>query len=63
MTINAPQFFQIEKGKFQQALGLTALKIEHIGSTAVMGLMSKPIIDILLVVPIASVEASYALQL
>ena len=44
-------------------MSLTALKIEHIGSPAVMGLMSKPIIDILLVVPNPSAEASYALQL
>jgi hypothetical protein len=33
-------------GKLRDALGATALRIDHIGSTAVPGLAAKPIIDI-----------------
>jgi GrpB-like predicted nucleotidyltransferase (UPF0157 family) len=33
-------------GEFRDALGTTALRIDHIGSTAVPGLAAKPIIDI-----------------
>lgn len=38
--------FQTEKEKLQNIFGDKALKIEHIGSTSIEGLTSKPIIDI-----------------
>ena len=38
-------FAQI-KDRIQEALGLLALRIEHVGSTSVRGLSAKPIIDI-----------------
>ena len=38
-------FFQIEK-ELREALGELALRIEHVGSTAVRGLSAKPVIDI-----------------
>jgi GrpB-like predicted nucleotidyltransferase (UPF0157 family) len=38
--------FQTEKEKLQNIFGDRALKIEHIGSTSIEGLTSKPIIDI-----------------
>jgi GrpB-like predicted nucleotidyltransferase (UPF0157 family) len=39
--------FEREHDRLQQALGELALRIEHIGSTAVPGLAAKPIIDVL----------------
>ena len=45
------------------ALGATALRIEHIGSTSVPGLGAKPIIDILVVVPDSADETAYLPQL
>ena len=42
-------FAQIES-ELQTALGKTALRIEHVGSTSVKGLSAKPIIDIDVVV-------------
>jgi len=49
---NWPVLFQKEKEKLSQTLGATlALKIEHFGSTAIPGMSSKPIIDIIMAVP------------
>jgi GrpB-like predicted nucleotidyltransferase (UPF0157 family) len=45
------------------ALMAAALRIEHIGSTAVPGLAAKPIIDILVIVEDSSDEATYFPQL
>ena len=42
-----------------RALGPTARRIEHIGSTAVPGLAAKPIVDIQVSVPEVDDEASY----
>ncbi|HEY2826150.1 MAG TPA: GrpB family protein [Pirellulales bacterium] len=41
------------------ALGDRAIRIEHVGSTAVEGLAAKPIVDILLVVENSGDESSY----
>ena len=41
------------------ALGDKALRVEHIGSTAVPGLAAKPIVDMLLVVKNSADESSY----
>jgi GrpB-like predicted nucleotidyltransferase (UPF0157 family) len=41
-----PQKFESEKEKIQSVFSEKALKIEHIGSTSISGLSSKPIIDI-----------------
>lgn len=43
--------FAVEATAIQTALGSAAVPIEHIGSTAVPGLVAKPIIDILLIAP------------
>ena len=40
------EMFEAEKSILQAALGETPAKIEHVGSTAVIGLAAKPIIDI-----------------
>jgi len=51
--------FQSHADAITQALGNDALRIEHMGSTAVPGLAAKPIIDILLVVKDSGNEESY----
>ncbi|NEV01766.1 GrpB family protein [Bradyrhizobium uaiense] len=48
---NWPILFSQERTRIEQALGAFALAVEHIGSTAVPGLPSKPIIDLLVGVP------------
>lgn len=54
-----PELFTKEYRKIQTALGDRAIKIEHIGSTSVPGLIAKPIIDILLVVANSADEQPY----
>jgi GrpB-like predicted nucleotidyltransferase (UPF0157 family) len=54
-----PRLFAREAERIRAILGDTALRIEHVGSTSVPGLLAKPIIDILLVVPDSANEASY----
>lgn len=51
--------FNDQKAKIQQDLGQIALEIEHVGSTAVKGLASKPIVDIDLIVENPNDEHSY----
>jgi GrpB-like predicted nucleotidyltransferase (UPF0157 family) len=46
-----PTLFEQERTRIKNALGTFALAIEHMGSTAVPGLPSKPIIDLLVGVP------------
>ena len=46
-----PALFEQESTRIKHALGSFTLAIEHIGSTAVPGLPSKPIIDLLVGVP------------
>jgi GrpB-like predicted nucleotidyltransferase (UPF0157 family) len=41
-----PELFELEAHGIRRALLDTAVRIEHIGSTSVPGLMAKPIIDI-----------------
>ncbi|WP_316185561.1 GrpB family protein [Bradyrhizobium sp. SZCCHNRI1003] len=48
---NWPMLFEQERARIKRTLGSFALLIEHIGSTAVPGLPSKPIIDLLVGVP------------
>ncbi|MGI8756588.1 MAG: GrpB family protein [Acidimicrobiales bacterium] len=43
------RLFEEERTELAEALGASAMSIEHIGSTAVPGLAAKPTIDILLV--------------
>lgn len=54
-----PDLFDRESQRILRALGERALQLEHVGSTSVPGLAAKPRIDILLVVPDSSDEASY----
>ncbi|HXQ93265.1 MAG TPA: GrpB family protein [Nitrososphaerales archaeon] len=48
-----------EANRIRKALGEQAIRIDHVGSTAVPGLVAKPIIDILLVVADSANEPSY----
>jgi GrpB-like predicted nucleotidyltransferase (UPF0157 family) len=45
-----PARFKAHRDRVQRALGTVAIRIEHIGSTAVPGLAAKPIIDVLVTV-------------
>src|SRR3954453_7132488 len=58
-----PGLFSREADRLRSILGDAALEIEHVGSTSVPGLMAKPIIDILLVVPDSADERCYLPQL
>lgn len=51
--------FAVESTRIRDRLGSAALRIEHVGSTAVCDLLAKPIVDILLVVDDASDEATF----
>ena len=51
--------FQVEAARIQSALGDAALSIEHIGSTSVVGLAAKDIVDIQVAVASFDPEASY----
>src|SRR4029077_12387773 len=55
-----PEYFARESWRIKNILGNRALRVEHVGSTSVPGLIAKPIIDILLVVPDSANESSYA---
>ena len=54
-----PGLFRREAERIQSALGESALRMEHTGSTSVPGLAAKPVIDLLLVVADSSNEAAY----
>lgn len=45
-----PARFALERDRVRDALGATARRVEHIGSTAVPGLAAKPIVDVLVMV-------------
>jgi GrpB-like predicted nucleotidyltransferase (UPF0157 family) len=51
------------EAKIRSALGVKALRIEHVGSTSVPGLSAKPLIDIVLVVADSRDEESYVPKL
>lgn len=55
-----PEYFAREAWRIKNILGNRALRVEHVGSTSVPGLIAKPIIDILLVVDDSADEPSYA---
>jgi len=51
--------YQRHRQRIRDALGSTALGVEHIGSTSVPGLGAKPIIDVLLTVQDITAEEDY----
>lgn len=54
-----PERFEQMRGRLAAALGPTALRIDHVGSTAVPGMAAKPIVDIQLSVADVEAEADY----
>jgi GrpB-like predicted nucleotidyltransferase (UPF0157 family) len=54
-----PEQYRVEAERVGRVLGTRALRLEHVGSTSVPGLVAKPIIDMLLVVTDSSDEADY----
>ncbi|CAM4504096.1 GrpB family protein [Nocardia ninae] len=54
-----PQRFAEERARIARALGTTARRIDHIGSTSVPGLAAKPIVDIDVSVPDVEDETAY----
>jgi GrpB-like predicted nucleotidyltransferase (UPF0157 family) len=55
-----PELYKREFERIRSALGGRALRIEHCGSTSVLGLAAKPIIDIILEVANSADEGAYA---
>jgi GrpB-like predicted nucleotidyltransferase (UPF0157 family) len=55
-----PARFKRERARIEDALGGVAVRIEHIGSTAVPGLAAKPIVDILVTAADPDDEAAFA---
>jgi GrpB-like predicted nucleotidyltransferase (UPF0157 family) len=58
-----PERFDREQLRILTALGATAVRVDHIGSTSVPGLAAKPIIDVDLSVPDVEDEHRYLPQL
>ena len=54
-----PEQYLVEAECVSSVLGDRALRVEHVGSTSVPGIVAKPIIDMLLVVADSSDEAEY----
>jgi GrpB-like predicted nucleotidyltransferase (UPF0157 family) len=54
-----PVRYGLVRERVLAALGSTALRVEHIGSTAVPGLAAKPIVDVLVTVRDVEDEASF----
>lgn len=54
-----PSWFAEEAARIRAALGVIAMRVEHVGSTSVPGLAAKPIIDVVLAVPDSAQEDMY----
>jgi len=58
-----PAAYERERARIEQALGERVVGVEHIGSTAVPGMISKPLIDMMIGLPdIAGYEACIPLM-
>jgi GrpB-like predicted nucleotidyltransferase (UPF0157 family) len=58
-----PELFEQMRERLAAALGGTALRIDHVGSTAIPGLAAKPIVDIQVSVPDVDDEPVYRLPI
>ncbi len=55
--------FEREAKKIKKILGKDALDIQHVGSTAIFGMLAKPIIDIIIVIPSLEIASKHIRQL
>jgi GrpB-like predicted nucleotidyltransferase (UPF0157 family) len=55
-----PALAEAELGRIEEALGSVAVRLEHVGSTAVPGLSAKPILDLQLSVAAIDARERYA---
>lgn len=55
-----PSWFEAEAARIRRAMGDQALRIEHVGSTAIPGLDAKPVIDIQISVAALGVPRVYS---
>ena len=58
-----PSLFQAEAARIREVMGNLALRIEHVGSTAVAGLAAKPVIDIQVSVATLETLGAYSVPL
>ncbi len=58
-----PAIASAELAHIKERLGMIAVRLEHVGSTAVPGLAGKPILDLQLSVPDIELRSSYVLPL
>ncbi len=58
-----PWRFETERRRIEGLLGETARRVEHVGSTAVAGLVAKPIVDIMVSIDDPEDESAYVPQL
>lgn len=58
-----PTKFEVHRERVRRSLGGRAIRIEHVGSTAVPGLAAKPIVDILVTVEDPEAESVVAVLL
>jgi GrpB-like predicted nucleotidyltransferase (UPF0157 family) len=58
-----PARYEVVRERVRRALGASALRVEHIGSTSVPGLAAKPIIDVLVTVQDVEDEAAFVPRL
>lgn len=54
-----PAMFELERTRLGEALGEIAVRIDHVGSTSVVGLAAKPLIDIQVTVVDPSLTSGY----
>lgn len=54
-----PERFEATRERLADALGPTALRIDHVGSTAIRGISAKPVIDVQVSVPDIDDEQAY----
>jgi GrpB-like predicted nucleotidyltransferase (UPF0157 family) len=54
-----PRLYAREEERIREALGESALQVEHTGSTSIRGLAAKAIVDIVLVVPDPADEPAF----
>lgn len=57
------ELFRIEAAELRHALGASALDVQHVGSTAVPGLVAKPILDIAVAIRTYAIVPSCATAL